>query len=141
MAVQRRRIPVDEGRAALAAWRDAHAPAADAPASEGPGSEGPAAEGPAVSRTTIATAVRYTLEEVTARAPGNSVEVRVPPFGVTQCVEGPRHTRGTPPNVIECDAATWLAMVTGRLSWADAVDAGTVAASGLRADLSGLLPL
>ena len=88
-----------------------------------------------------ATAVRYSLEEVTARAPGNSVEVRVPPFGVTQCVEGPRHTRGTPPNVIECDAATWLAMVTGRLSWSDAVDAGKVAASGLRADLSELLPL
>lgn len=122
---------MDEGRAALAAWRDAHAPASEVPASEMP----------AVSRNTLATAVRYTLEEVTARAPGNSVEVRVPPFGVTQCVEGPRHTRGTPPNVIECDAATWLAMVTGRLSWADAVDAGTVAASGLRADLSGLLPL
>jgi hypothetical protein len=81
------------------------------------------------------------LEELTARAPGNSVEVRVPPFGVTQCVEGPRHTRGTPPNVIECDAATWLAMVTGQLDWADAVGAGKVAASGLRADLSALLPL
>ena len=127
---------MDEGRAALAAWRDAHAPASEVPASEVP-----ASEVRAVSRNTLATAVRYTLEEVTARAPGNSVEVRVPPFGVTQCVEGPRHTRGTPPNVIECDAATWLAMVTGRLDWADAVDAGTVAASGLRADLSGLLPL
>jgi hypothetical protein len=69
------------------------------------------------------------------------VEVRVPPFGVTQCVEGPRHTRGTPPNVIECDAATWLAMVTGQLGWADAVDAARVSASGLRADLSALLPL
>ena len=89
----------------------------------------------------IATAVRYSLEEVTARAPGNSVEVRVPPFGVTQCVEGPRHTRGTPPNVIECDAATWLGMVTGQLGWAEAVAAGKVAASGLRADLSELLPL
>ncbi len=118
---------MDEGRAALAAWREATAPAQDT--------------APAVPRTTLATAVRYSLEEVTARAPGNSVEVRVPPFGVTQCVEGPRHTRGTPPNVIECDAATWLAMVSGRLSWADAVEAGKVAASGLRADLSGLLPL
>ncbi|NUU30731.1 sterol carrier family protein [Arthrobacter sp. C9C5] len=127
MAVSRRRIPVDEGRAALVAWRDAAAPAPS--------------EVPTVSRNTLATAVRYSLEEVTARAPGNSVEVRVPPFGVTQCVEGPRHTRGTPPNVIECDAATWLAMVTGRLSWADAVDSGRVAASGLRADLSALLPL
>ena len=134
MAVSRRRITVDEGRAALAAWQDAN-PAAPGTSTPGAGGTG------AVPRNTIATAVRYSLEEVTARAPGNSVEVRVPPFGVTQCVEGPRHTRGTPPNVIECDAATWLAMVSGQLSWADAVAAGTVAASGLRADLSALLPL
>ena len=134
MAVSRRRIAVDEGRAALAAWQAAN-PAA-------PGTEGTSTVGTgAVPRATIATAVRYSLEEVTARAPGNSVEVRVPPFGVTQCVEGPRHTRGTPPNVIECDAATWLEMVTGQLGWADAVAAGKVAASGLRADLSALLPL
>lgn len=126
MPVARRRIPPEEGRAALAAWLDATPP-------DGPGG--------AVPRPTLAAAVRFTLEEVTARAPGNSVEVRVPPFGVTQCVAGPRHTRGTPPNVIECDAATWLAMATGRVSWADAVGAGLVAASGLRADLSGLLPL
>jgi hypothetical protein len=123
LAVSRRRIDIEEGRAALAAWLEAGVPASDVP------------------RAVTATAVRYSLEEVTARAPGNSVEVRVPPFGVTQCVEGPRHTRGTPPNVIECDAATWLAMVTGKLSWADAVASGKVAASGLRADLSQLLPL
>ncbi|MDF9752079.1 sterol carrier family protein [Arthrobacter sp. ES3-54] len=139
MAVSRRRIAVDEGRAALAAWQDATAPA---PGTKATGAGGTSAGGTSpVPRTTIATAVRYSLEEVSARAPGNSVEVRVPPFGVTQCVEGPRHTRGTPPNVIECDAATWLAMVSGRLSWADAVAAGQVAASGLRADLSALLPL
>lgn len=125
MAVARRRIDIEEGEAALKAWLEGTAPASDVP----------------VPRAVVATAVRYSLEEVTARAPGNSVEVRVPPFGVTQCVEGPRHTRGTPPNVIECDAATWLSMVTGRLRWADAVAAGQVAASGLRADLSGLLPL
>ncbi|MGN7151338.1 sterol carrier family protein [Arthrobacter sp. SAFR-179] len=125
MAVARRRIDVQEGKAALKAWLEASQPASDAP----------------LPRAVLATAVRYSLEEVTARAPGNSVEVRVPPFGVTQCVEGPRHTRGTPPNVIECDAATWLAMVTGQLGWAEAVGAGKVAASGLRADLSALLPL
>ncbi len=131
---------MEEGRAALAAWRDASAASGSETAGAGsPGAESPGP--PPVPRSTLATAVRYSLEEVTARAPGNSVEVRVPPFGVTQCVEGPRHTRGTPPNVIECDAATWLAMVSGRLSWADAVGAGKVAASGLRADLSGLLPL
>lgn len=125
MAVARRRIDPNEGAAALAAWREAAESPSDAPP----------------PRALLATAVRYSLEEVTARAPGNSVEVRVPPFGVTQCVEGPRHTRGTPPNVIECDAATWLAMATGRLAWGDAVAAGKVAASGLRADLSALLPL
>jgi hypothetical protein len=145
MAVARRRIAPDEGRAALSAWLDATRPA-DTPQEAAPAAAPDAASGSrgaaaAVSRNTLATAVRYTLEEVTARAPGNSVEVRVPPFGVTQCVAGPRHTRGTPPNVIECDAATWLAMVSGELSWSDAVDAGRVAASGLRADLSGLLPL
>jgi hypothetical protein len=139
MAVSRRRIAVEEGRAALAAWQDAH-PAAPPAGTTDAGTSDAGTSG-AVPRTTIATAVRYSLEEVTARAPGNSVEVRVPPFGVTQCVEGPRHTRGTPPNVIECDAATWLAMVSGQLSWADAVAAGKVAASGLRADLSALLPL
>ena len=125
MAVARRRIDPKEGAAAVEAWRTAAGPASSAP----------------VPRPVLATAVRYSLEELTARAPGNSVEVRVPPFGVTQCVEGPRHTRGTPPNVIECDAATWLAMVTGQLSWEDAVAAHKVAASGLRADLSALLPL
>ena len=135
MVVPRRRIALDEGRAALAAWQAANAPGPDPVQAVSPGA------GTAVPRSTLATAVRYSLEEVTARAPGNSVEVRVPPFGVTQCVEGPRHTRGTPPNVIECDAATWLEMVSGRLSWANAVGAGRVAASGLRADLSGMLPL
>ena len=136
MAVARRRIDPAAGQAALNEWAAGAVPPSDAPPAV---PAGPTA--PAVPRSVIATAVRYSLEEVTARAPGNSVEVRVPPFGVTQCVEGPRHTRGTPPNVIECDAATWLAMVTGRLSWADAVGAGRVAASGLRADLSALLPL
>ncbi|WP_427006247.1 sterol carrier family protein [Pseudarthrobacter sp. H2] len=141
MAVARRRIAPDDGRAALAAWLDANPPDAAPPETPMDAASVSAGAAAAVSRNTLATAVRYTLEEVTARAPGNSVEVRVPPFGVTQCVAGPRHTRGTPPNVIECDAATWLAMVTGQLGWADAVDAGRVAASGLRADLSGLLPL
>ncbi|OMH27574.1 hypothetical protein BKD30_02660 [Tersicoccus phoenicis] len=98
------------------------------------------AEG-ATDRPTVATAVRYALEELTARAPGNSVEVRVPPFGVAQCVAGPRHTRGTPPNVIETDAATFLGLVTGRLDWHGARESGAVTASGTRADLTALLPL
>ncbi|MFC7401256.1 sterol carrier family protein [Citricoccus sp. GCM10030269] len=121
MAIKRR-ISHDDGRAALATWSRANT-AADLP------------------RATRATAVRYALEELATRAPGNSVEVRVPPFGVCQCVEGPRHTRGTPPNVIEMDAATWLDLATGRLGWDAAVAQGSVLASGARADLSPWLPL
>lgn len=140
MVVQRRRIAVEEGRSALAAWLRAWI----GESGPGGGSDGgtgfPGGAG-VVPRSTVATAVRYSLEEVAARAPGNSVEVRVPPYGVTQCVQGPRHTRGTPPSVIECDAATWLAMVSGQLSWTDALGSGRAAASGLRADLSDLLPL
>ncbi len=92
-------------------------------------------------RAVIATAVRWTLQLLEDRAPGGTVEVRVPPHGVVQVVDGPRHTRGTPPNVIETNARTWLALAAGRLEWADALAAGDVSASGSRADLAGLLPL
>ncbi len=90
MAVARRRVNIEEGRAALAAWQAAVEPS-------GSTGEPGSVAGPPPSRTLIATAVRYSLEEVTARAPGNSVEVRVPPFGVTQCVEGPPATRAALP--------------------------------------------
>jgi hypothetical protein len=92
-------------------------------------------------RETRATAVRYLLQLLAEQAPGNTVEVRVPPFGAVQAIEGPRHTRGTPPNVIETDAATWLALATGSLQWSVAVAAGSVSASGSRADLTGQLPI
>lgn len=78
------------------------------------------------------------LEE---RAPGRSVEVRVPPYAAVQVVEGVRHTRGTPPAVIETDADTWIALATGEVGWADALDSGRVHASGERTDLSPYLPL
>ena len=115
--VATRRIEVETGAAALAAWREGRAD---------PGK--------------LRTAVRFTLEELAARAPGRSVEVRVPPHGAVQAIEGPRHTRGTPPNVIETDAETWLELVTGRSSWAELVAGGRVLASGERADLSGHVP-
>lgn len=92
-------------------------------------------------RDTTATAVRYLLQLLAESAPGNTVEVRVPPFGAVQAIEGPRHTRGTPPNVIEMDAATWLALATGSSGWSAAVARGVVAASGSRADLSEHLPI
>nr|MDP9100828.1 sterol carrier family protein [Actinomycetota bacterium] len=74
-------------------------------------------------------------------APGRSVEVRVPPYVAVQCVAGPRHARGTPPNTVEADPVAFLEVVTGRSTWADAVGTGRIRASGARADLSGLLPL
>jgi hypothetical protein len=92
-------------------------------------------------RAVVALAVRYTLDELAARHPGRSTEVRVPPFAAVQCISGPRHTRGTPPNVVESDPRTWLALATGGLRWAEAVADGRVRASGERSDLSDLLPL
>ncbi|MEZ0491579.1 sterol carrier family protein [Kineococcus sp. TBRC 1896] len=92
-------------------------------------------------RPLLATAVRYGLEELAARYPGGSVEVRVPPFAAVQVVAGPRHTRGTPPAVVEMDGPTWIALATGRLSFAEARAGGRVQASGQRTDLGELLPL
>lgn len=116
----RRRIDPTQGRAAAVTW-------AGAPEAAG--------------RALVATAVRWALEELAERHPGHTCEVRVPPFGVVQCLAGPRHTRGTPPNVVETDPVTWLELVTGRLTWPDAVAAARVSASGERADLASSLPL
>jgi hypothetical protein len=116
----RRRVGGAEGRAALARWQ---------------------ADPSAVERSDLAAAVRFTLEQLAEAAPGGVVEVRVPPYGVVQCVEGSKHTRGTPPNVVETDADSWLALVVGALTWADAVESGRVRASGNRADLAAYLPL
>jgi hypothetical protein len=114
----RRRIAVDAGRVAVREWLA--------------GSTDP---------EVVARAVRFSLEELAAVAPGRSVEVRVAPYGAAQCVEGPRHTRGTPSNTVDMDAGTWLALATGSLTWDDAVHGGQVLASGLRADLHEHLPL
>lgn len=94
-----------------------------------------------VPRQVLATAVRYALQRLVELAPGKSVEVRVPPFGAVQCVEGPGHTRGTPPNVVEMDAQTWLRLATGEVAWDAVCGSANVQASGVRADLSGLLPV
>jgi hypothetical protein len=128
----RARIDDELGRAALATVRAI---------AEQQGVAGGAALGASVDRSTLALAVRYTLQLLAEQAPGGTVEVRVPPHGAVQCIEGPKHTRGTPPNVVETDASTWIALATGALSWADARAAGRVHASGQRADLSTVLPL
>ncbi len=96
-------------------------------------------EGPA--RADLKLLTKHFLAVLSERAPGRSVEVRVPPYSAAQVVPGVRHTRGTPPAVIELDAPTWIALATGRTTWARAMADGLVRASGERADLSPYLPL
>lgn len=115
----RRRVDPEVGRAALAKVLEAHT----------------------MEPPDLRDAVWFLLDELAARAPGRSVEVRVPPYGAIQCVAGPRHTRGTPPNVVELDAMTWINLGTGASEWSDVVREGLVKASGERADLSEYLPL
>jgi Bacterial SCP ortholog len=92
-------------------------------------------------RAVVGTAVKTTARWLAQQVPGRSVELRVPPHVAVQCIAGPRHTRGTPPNVVETDAATWLRLATGATTWAEAVAEGRVSASGNRADLGDHLPL
>ncbi|MFC8919991.1 sterol carrier family protein [Streptomyces sp. NPDC057116] len=92
-------------------------------------------------RGALAACTRLLADALAVKAPGGSVEVRVPPHAVVQCVEGPRHTRGTPPNVVETDPLTWIRLATGRTAWAEALSAAHVHASGERADLSPHLPV
>jgi hypothetical protein len=133
----RARIDETAGRAAVRAAIAAYA-ARDADPSA-----------PAPARDELATAVRYLLQCLADAAPGKSVEVRVPPFGAVQIVEGPRHTRGTPPNVVELDAQIFVAIAAGgadddagaRTDWATATSAGRIHASGARSDISHLLPV
>ncbi len=93
------------------------------------------------ARTAVALAVRGLAERLAELAPGHHVELRVPPYAAVQCVEGPRHTRGTPPNVVEVEPLAWVQLCMGELSWAEAAADGRVRTWGDRADLSAWLPL
>jgi len=141
-AAQRLRAALDEQRAALGepAWT---------------GSPDPVALGRACALAAAAAlragaqplpealraATRFLLDLLASTAPGRAVEVRVPPYAAVQAIGGPRHTRGTPPNVVEMDPVTWIRLATGLMPWADAVSAGLVQASGVRADLTPYLPV
>lgn len=89
----------------------------------------------------IGETVKATLHQLAKLAPGRAIEVRVPPYAAIQCGDGPIHTRGTPPNTIEMNAQTWLDLAQGSRTWEEAMSAGEVRASGVRADLSPFLPL
>lgn len=101
----------------------------------------PERQGPASERACVQIATRALADVLAARAPGRSVELRVPPFAAIQCVSGPRHTRGTPAAVVETDPLTFCRLAAGRISWREALASGVVVASGLRTDLSPFLPL
>jgi uncharacterized protein (TIGR03083 family) len=104
----------------------------------------PEATPAALERSALARCTRTLAGILAGQNPGRSVEVRVPPYAAVQCAigePGPTHTRGTPPNVVETDPLTFLRLATGRIQWTDAVGNGTIHASGLRADLSPVLPL
>jgi hypothetical protein len=97
---------------------------------------------PAPDRAGLAAAVRLTARTLAARAPGASVEVRIPPFIAVQCIAGPQHRRGTPPNVVETDARTWLLLSTGLISVSDAAASGALQLSGARAaEIESWLPV
>ncbi|MDR2702899.1 MAG: sterol carrier family protein [Cellulomonadaceae bacterium] len=155
-----RRTPVAAGQAALNAWlasrQQTSSRGSDTPPRGSDTSPSSVAESPSGKAETssscesepspgeakaVMTAVRYTLEELAARAPGNAVEIRVPPLGAVQALPGPAHRRGTPPAVVEMDGRTWLELATGLLAWEQACESGLVATSGLRADLGPWLPL
>jgi hypothetical protein len=89
----------------------------------------------------ILSEVKKYLDLLAKKAPGFSVEVRIPPYGAIQCIEGPVHRRGTPRAVIEMDAKTFASLATGEISWAEGVSSGSIIASGERADLTSYLPL
>ena len=82
--------------------------------------------------------VKEVLAKISKLAPGHAVELRIPPYSAIQCVEGPKHTRGTPPNVVEMSAEVLFEIVGGKINWPDAISDGRISASGERSDLSAL---
>ena len=141
-AAQRLRAALDEQRAALGepAWTGSGDPDALGRACTFAVLQALAA-GQSPRPGALREAARYLAGLLAAQAPGRAVEVRVPPYAAAQCIEGPRHARGTPPNVVEMDPVTWIRLAAGLLPWADALATGAVRASGVRADLAPYLPV
>jgi hypothetical protein len=148
-ASSRRRIDPGQLASALSAQRTVLVAAGVDPSARSVGSIGELIElvteglrrGLAADRVALRLTVRTLADQLATDHPGRSVEVRIPPFAAVQCIPGPRHTRGTPPNVVETDAATFVALACGFEDWETAVRDGRVRASGERADLRAFLPL
>lgn len=98
-------------------------------------------DNPTPHAESLAIAVRFLLDQFALRLPGNSVEIRIPPIAAIQCLEGPKHSRGTPPNVVEMAPETWLKLATGITNWEQALQMNQISTSGARADLSSFLPI
>lgn len=83
----------------------------------------------------LAEAVRSLAGVLPERYPGRSVEVRVPPHVAVQIGfgDGPAHTRGTPPNVVEMNVDTFWQLATAKQSWRRAADSGALQFSGAQA--------
>ena len=141
-AAHRLRAALDEQRAALGepAWAGPGDPAALGRACTFAVIQALAAERSPCAAA-LREAARFLAGLLAAQAPGKAVEVRVPPYAAVQCVGGPRHTRGTPANVVEMDPVTWIRLAAGLVSWDEAVSEGLVHASGVRADLTEYLPV
>ena len=86
----------------------------------------------------IMSQVKEVLAKISKLAPGHAVELRIPPYSAIQCVEGPKHTRGTPPNVVEMNAEVLFEISSGKITWQSAIADGRISASGERSDLSVL---
>ena len=141
-AAHRLRAALDEQRAALGepAWAGPGDPAALGRACTFAVIQALAAERSPCAAA-LREAARFLAGLLAAQAPGKAVEVRVPPYAAVQCIDGPRHTRGTPPNLVEMDPVTWVRLALGLTRWAEARAAGAVRASGVRADLGPYLPV
>jgi hypothetical protein len=82
--------------------------------------------------------VKEILQIIKEISPGKSVELRVPPYGVIQCVAGGNHRRGTPPNTVEMSGQTLLKLINDPALWSSLCETGEVRASGFLSDLSNV---
>ena len=84
----------------------------------------------------IASEVKRILDLIKKIAPGNAVELRIPPYGVIQCVAGVNHRRGTPANQVEMSGEVLIQLAQSPDLWPDLLKSGQIQASGQLSDLA-----